>query len=157
MGSRKPSAKAKQVAAFKAKLGGMDDIFTREEHRRTQRAAEHEEALREKASQETIFSVLSSRKTLVCMKKTTLRMLLAVMGVAVIVYGLISGRLAESFHQTPYSTGFIVVILLIYAVVLILVMVVPHLKIYQRAADALRSRFSKATPAVAAEGGEADE
>ncbi len=51
------------------------------------------------------------------MKKSTLRMLLAVMGVAVIVYGLISGRLAESFHQTPYSTGFIVVILLIYAVV----------------------------------------
>lgn len=49
MGSRKPSAKAKQVAAFKAKLGGMDDIFAREEHRRTQRAAEHEEALREKA------------------------------------------------------------------------------------------------------------
>lgn len=75
------------------------------------------EALREKASQKTIFSVLSSRKTLVCMKKTTLRMLLAVMGVAVIIYGLISGRLAESFHQTPYSTGFIVVILLIYAVV----------------------------------------
>ena len=47
--------------------------------------------------------------------------------------------------------------MLIYAVVLILVMVVPHLKIYQRAADALRSRFSKVTPAVAAEGGEADE
>lgn len=49
MGSRKPSAKAKQVAAFKAELGGMDDIFAREERRREQRAAEHEEALREKA------------------------------------------------------------------------------------------------------------
>ena len=51
------------------------------------------------------------------MKKTTLRMLLAVMGVAVIVYGLISGRRVESFRQTPYATGIIVVILLIYAVV----------------------------------------
>lgn len=49
MGSRKPSARAKQVAAFKAELGGMDDIFAREERRREQRAAEHEEALREKA------------------------------------------------------------------------------------------------------------
>lgn len=49
--------------------------------------------------------------------------------------------------------------MLIYAVVLILVMVVPHLKVYQRAVDALRTRFRKAAPAAAAavEGGEADE
>lgn len=49
MGSRKPSAKAKQVAAFKAELGGMARHLCREERRREQRAAEHEEALREKA------------------------------------------------------------------------------------------------------------
>lgn len=49
--------------------------------------------------------------------------------------------------------------MLIYAVVLILVMVVPHLKVYQRAVDALRTRFRKAEPtgAAAVEGGEADE
>ena len=47
--------------------------------------------------------------------------------------------------------------MLIYAVVLILVMVVPHTKVYQRAADALRERFHKAAPKPAAEGGEADE
>lgn len=51
------------------------------------------------------------------MKKSTFRMLLAIAGIAVIVYGLVSGRLAASFHQTPYSTGFIVVILAIYAAV----------------------------------------
>lgn len=51
MGSKKPSAKAKQIAAFKSQLDGlaMDDLFTREEHRREELAAEHEEALREKA------------------------------------------------------------------------------------------------------------
>ncbi len=49
--------------------------------------------------------------------------------------------------------------MLIYAVVLILVMVVPHLKVYQRAADAVRSRFRRAADAGAAvaEGGEGDE
>ncbi|MCI7730276.1 branched-chain amino acid ABC transporter permease [Enorma burkinafasonensis] len=49
--------------------------------------------------------------------------------------------------------------MLLYAIVLILVMVVPHLKVYQRAAESLRRRFHKDAPepAVAAEGGEADE
>lgn len=49
--------------------------------------------------------------------------------------------------------------MLIYAVVLILVMVVPHTKIYQRLADAVRSHLRKGpkAPAVAVEGGEADE
>lgn len=49
--------------------------------------------------------------------------------------------------------------MLLYAIVLILVMVVPHLKVYQRAAESLRWRFRKDSPepAVAAEGGEADE
>ena len=49
--------------------------------------------------------------------------------------------------------------MLLYAIVLILVMVVPHLKVYQRAAESLRRRFRKDAPepAVAAEGGEADE
>ena len=49
--------------------------------------------------------------------------------------------------------------MLLYAIVLILVMVVPHLKVYQRAAESLRRRFRKDSPepAVAAEGGEADE
>lgn len=41
--------------------------------------------------------------------------MLAVAGLAVIVYGLVSGRLQASFEQTPYSTGFIVAILLLYA------------------------------------------
>ncbi len=49
--------------------------------------------------------------------------------------------------------------MLLYAIVLILVMVVPHLKVYQRAAESLRRRFHKDAPepAVAAEGGEVDE
>ncbi|WP_144743822.1 branched-chain amino acid ABC transporter permease [Enorma burkinafasonensis] len=49
--------------------------------------------------------------------------------------------------------------MLLYAIVLILVMVVPHLKVYQRAAESLRRRFHRDAPepAVAAEGGEADE
>ena len=49
--------------------------------------------------------------------------------------------------------------MLIYAVVLILVMVVPTTKIYQRAADAVRTRLARGPkkPAVATEGGEADE
>lgn len=51
MGSKKPSARAKQIAAFKSQLDdlGMDDVFAREERREAERAAEHEEALREKA------------------------------------------------------------------------------------------------------------
>ena len=49
--------------------------------------------------------------------------------------------------------------MLLYAIVLILVMVVPHLKVYQRAAESLRRRFHKDAPepAVAAAGGEVDE
>lgn len=49
--------------------------------------------------------------------------------------------------------------MLLYAIVLILVMVVPHLKVYQRAAESLRRRFHKDAPepAVAAERGEVDE
>ena len=49
--------------------------------------------------------------------------------------------------------------MLIYAVVLILVMVVPHTKAYQRIADFVRSRLSRrdAEPEVSAEGGEGHE
>lgn len=49
--------------------------------------------------------------------------------------------------------------MLIYAVVLILVMVVPNLKIYRRAVDTVRRRVLKRTPevATATQGGEADE
>ena len=49
MGSRKPSAKAKQVAQFKSELGGMDDVFAREDERRDERARQKEAALRKKA------------------------------------------------------------------------------------------------------------
>lgn len=49
------------------------------------------------------------------MKKSSLRLILATAGIIVIVYGLASGRLQASFEQTPYSTGFIVAILLLYA------------------------------------------
>ncbi len=47
--------------------------------------------------------------------------------------------------------------MLIYAVVLILVMVVPHLKVYQRLVDAVRRRARRIVPATAPEGSEADE
>ena len=47
--------------------------------------------------------------------------------------------------------------MLLYAVVLILVMVVPHLKIYQRVTEAVRARLAHKKPAVATEGGEGDE
>ena len=53
--------------------------------------------------------------------------------------------------------------MLLYAIVLILVMVVPHLKFFQRAVDVVRVRILKrgaaeaAAPAVAAEGGEKHE
>lgn len=49
MGSRKQSARAKQIAQFKASLGGMDDVFEREEQRREEGSRQREEALRAKA------------------------------------------------------------------------------------------------------------
>lgn len=49
MGSRKPSAKAKQVEQFKSQLGGFDDLFANEERRRERLSAEKEKALRNKA------------------------------------------------------------------------------------------------------------
>ena len=49
MGSRKRSAQVRQIEAFKAQLGGMDDLFAREEARNDQAEREREEALREKA------------------------------------------------------------------------------------------------------------
>ena len=51
------------------------------------------------------------------MHKTTLRLLLAIAGLILILYGLFSGRLAASFRETPASTGFIVAVLLLYAAV----------------------------------------
>lgn len=49
MGSRKGSARAKELAAFKAGLGGMDDLFAREGDRLERDAEERERALRWKA------------------------------------------------------------------------------------------------------------
>ena len=49
MGSRKPSAKAKQVEAFKSQLGGMDDLFALEKRRSADMSANREAALRNKA------------------------------------------------------------------------------------------------------------
>ena len=51
MGSRKRSARAKQVAEFKASLdaGGMEDVFAHEAQRRENMTARREAALREKA------------------------------------------------------------------------------------------------------------
>lgn len=49
MGSKKPSARAKQIAAFKSELGGLDDLFAREDARREQAQEEHDAALRRKA------------------------------------------------------------------------------------------------------------
>mgnify|MGYP003205428972 CR=1 FL=1 len=49
MSSRKPSAKAKRVAEFKASLGGLDDAFNREKRKQTKRAIEREHALEAKA------------------------------------------------------------------------------------------------------------
>ncbi len=48
MGSRKRQAIAKQVAEFKASLGGMDDLFAREDARQKRRDEEHDAALRRK-------------------------------------------------------------------------------------------------------------
>lgn len=56
MGSRKPSARAKKVAAFKASFvdadgfpAGMSDPFALEDQRQAERRREREEALRSKA------------------------------------------------------------------------------------------------------------
>lgn len=49
MSSRKPSAKAKQIAAFKAQAGGLDDLFAREEQHREDLAAKRDEVLYHKA------------------------------------------------------------------------------------------------------------
>ena len=49
MGSRKGSAKAKRIAEFKAGLGGMDDVFAREDARKSKKAAEKDAALRKKS------------------------------------------------------------------------------------------------------------
>ena len=49
MTSKKRSAQAKQIAAFKAQLGGMDDLFEREAAHRADVAERKEAALRKKA------------------------------------------------------------------------------------------------------------
>lgn len=49
MGSRKRSARKKQIEEFKSQLGGMDDAFARENERREREAEEKEEALRWKS------------------------------------------------------------------------------------------------------------
>ena len=49
MGSRKPSAHAKRISEVKAQLGGLDDLFAREEHRQEDLSAKKEAALRDKA------------------------------------------------------------------------------------------------------------
>lgn len=49
MGSKKPSARAKQIAAFKSELGGLDDLFAREDARRERAREDHDAALRRKA------------------------------------------------------------------------------------------------------------
>ncbi len=49
MGSKKPSARAKQRAAFESNIGDLSSLFEREERHREQVAAEREEAKRRKA------------------------------------------------------------------------------------------------------------
>ena len=52
MGSRKRSARAREISEFKAGFGtgdGFDDLFEREERRRDAAAAEHEAILRVKS------------------------------------------------------------------------------------------------------------
>ena len=52
MGSKKRSARAKEIAQFKSQLGsgdlfgGQDDIFAREERRVAQQEQDHQDALR---------------------------------------------------------------------------------------------------------------
>lgn len=47
--SGKRSARAKRVAEFKSQLGGMDDIFAREEQRKIESNRQYEAMLRSKA------------------------------------------------------------------------------------------------------------
>ncbi|WP_019239601.1 MULTISPECIES: hypothetical protein [Enorma] len=49
MASRKPSARAKRVAAFKAGAGDLDSLFEDENRRRDELDVERERARREKA------------------------------------------------------------------------------------------------------------
>lgn len=49
MSSRKGSAKAKRIAEFKAGLGGMNDLFSRETERAASASLEKDRALRERA------------------------------------------------------------------------------------------------------------
>ena len=49
MASRKPSANAKRVEKFKSQLGGLDDLFAREEDRQNTLSAKKEAALRNKS------------------------------------------------------------------------------------------------------------
>ena len=49
MGSRKPSANKKRVQQFKSQLGGLDDLFAREDEREQQRSADKEAAMRFRA------------------------------------------------------------------------------------------------------------
>ena len=49
MGSKKPSAKAKQLEEFRSQLGGMDDIFAREERRSEADAAKRDAAQLQKS------------------------------------------------------------------------------------------------------------
>ena len=49
MGSRKPSAKAKRLEEFRSQLGGMDDIFAREERRAREDERKKDAAQIEKA------------------------------------------------------------------------------------------------------------
>ena len=49
MASKKPSAKAKRINEFKSQLGGLDDLFEREEQRKEDLSTRKEAALREKA------------------------------------------------------------------------------------------------------------
>ena len=53
MSSRKPSARAKRVAAFRSKLAGADDAFERESKRSRALDDERERARREKACAST--------------------------------------------------------------------------------------------------------
>lgn len=49
MTSRKPSARARQIAAFKTQPSGLDDLFAHEREHEEELAAQHDEALFNKA------------------------------------------------------------------------------------------------------------